>query len=473
MRILLEVVPTESLLAAVDADADLAGNPSAAEQLTNAGMAVDADWPAMELGPPKDTLGSKLAGRPRFERIKDAVNRVSDTVNRAPFPFELPDWRPERRTMLFRAILPADERDALNALQVAANQARIIAVYNDPEVAVMQRGHQDGARGTAADVTELMACPRLRAGGLTGRGVPVVLVDTGINIAHLRDRGREHEIDEHLSVAALGSTEPPGLSGVGHGTLSAFQVGLAAPEAILADHAVLGRPVETNNEPLIKAWLSDIEPGFARLHKYLTNLPESERRLVVSNSWAMINPDWDFDVAHVENFSDNVEHPFNRMVVALVDAGADVLFAAGNCGEPHPVHNCGFRSQPICGANSLPEVITVGAVDIDGERLGYSSQGPGRIFDEKPDLCGYSHYDGSGVKIGYRPEAVDWGTSTACPGVAGVVAAVRTRYSAGDLSPRDLKALLLQTARRPPGSGYNPDIGYGVVDPGALLQLLP
>ena len=466
------MIPTESLLAAVDADADLAGNPRSAEQLTNAGMAVDAEWPAMELGPSKDTLGSRLAGRRRFEKIKDAVNRVSDTVNRAPLPFDLPEWKPERRTMLFRAILPADERDALNALQVAANEARIVGVYNDPEVALMQLAHRDPARGTVQNVSELMASERLRDQGLTGRGVPVVLVDSGINIAHLRERGREHEIDEDLSVVS-GSSEGPGFSGVGHGTLSAFQVGIAAPEATLADHAVLGRPVETSGEPLIKAWLSDIEPGLALLHEYLTGIPESERRLVVSNSWAMINPDWDFDIAHVENFSDNVDHPFNRMVVALVDAGADVLFAAGNCGEPHPVYNCGFRNQPICGANSLRDVITVGAVDIDGERLGYSSQGPGRIFDEKPDLCGYSHYDGSGVKIGYRPDAVDWGTSTACPGVAGVVAAVRTRYSAGDLSPRELKALLLQTARRPPSAGHSPDLGYGVVDPGALIQQLP
>ena len=153
------------------------------------------------------------------------------------------------------------------------------------------------------------------------------------------------------------------------------------------------------------------------------------------------------------------------MVQALVEEGADVLFAAGNCGQPHPVGGCGFKGQPICGANALDEVITVGAVDIDGERLGYSSQGPGRIVAEKPDLCGYSHYAGSGIYY------ADWGTSTACPGVAGVVAAVRSRYSPAELSPQALKAALLSSAR-PADAPHNPDIGYGVIDPARLLERL-
>jgi subtilisin family serine protease len=157
------------------------------------------------------------------------------------------------------------------------------------------------------------------------------------------------------------------------------------------------------------------------------------------------------------------------MVRELVKLGADFLFSAGNCGDLDPAARCGFKTQPICGANSLEEVITVGAVDIDGTRLGYSSQGPGRIVAEKPDLCGYSHYQGSG--IGTPP--VDWGTSTACPGVAGVIAALRTRYSSADLSPHDLKRVLLDSARRPDGTGHSPDTGYGVIDAAALLDQLP
>jgi subtilisin family serine protease len=475
LRVLLEVVPSKSLLAAVDADDDLAGNPHAAQALSQAGMEVDPSWPALELGPPRTAVGSLeavVAGRPRLRRIADGVNLVGDVVNRVgdALPFvdaQVPPWTPERRTMLFRALLPPDERAALRALSVADEQTRIFGVFNDPAVAIAHRRLSTEPFGTVEQVEALMSCAWLHEHSFTGEGVSVAVVDSGINLDYLAGRGRRHVLDAGLSHVPKWADHEPGQFPVGHGTLAAFQVGIAAPDATLLDHAVLGRSYEDDDEPLIKAWLSDIEPGYVALHRYLSEQEPSERRLVVTNSWAMIDPDWDFPTAHIENFSDNARHPFNRMVRALVRAGADVLFAAGNCGREDPVRWCGFTSQPICGANSMPDVITVAAVDVDGVRLGYSSQGPGRIDGgfEKPDLSGYSHYHGSGV------EPADWGTSTACPGVAGVVAAVRSRYSAAELPPLELKQLVLRSARGA-ADGHNPDTGYGVIDPRALLEEL-
>src|SRR2546426_12390427 len=37
-----------------------------------------------------------------------------------------------------------------------------------------------------------------------------------------------------------------------------------------------------------------------------------------------------------ENYSANPDHPFNQVTGALVAAGADVFFAAGNCGAGCP-----------------------------------------------------------------------------------------------------------------------------------------
>src|SRR2546426_4729724 len=37
-----------------------------------------------------------------------------------------------------------------------------------------------------------------------------------------------------------------------------------------------------------------------------------------------------------ENYSANPEHPFNQVTGALVAAGADIFFAAGNCGADCP-----------------------------------------------------------------------------------------------------------------------------------------
>ncbi|HEY3864517.1 MAG TPA: S8/S53 family peptidase [Solirubrobacteraceae bacterium] len=473
IRVLLEVIPSESLLAAIDEDTSLAGNPNAAQALSGAGMSVDPAWPALSLGPDRPTIGSTLADRPRFESIRGTLNKVGETVNKVgetlPMEFRIPTWEaPERRTVLFRAGLPPGDA-ATKALAVAAEQTRVVGVYSDPQVALASRRIKDPAYGTADDVAERMGVARLHESGLNGEGVPVVVVDSGISLDYLRDRGREHELDPVLSCTTKGSPHAPGQFPAGHGTLAAFQIGIAAPQATLVDQGVLTDRTPTDGEPLIQAWLSDIEPGYVELHRYLSALDKPSRRLVVSNSWAMIRPDWDFEIEHVQNFSDNPQHPFNRMVCELTELGADFLFSAGNCGELDPVGRCGFKTQPICGANSLEEVITVGAVAIDGTRLGYSSQGPGRIVVEKPDLCGYSHYQGSG--IGSPP--VDWGTSTACPGVAGVIAALRTRYSSDELSPYDLKRVVLESARRPSGAGHSPDTGYGVIDAAALLDRLP
>jgi subtilisin family serine protease len=248
--------------------------------------------------------------------------------------------------------------------------------------------------------------------------------------------------------------------------MAAFQVGIAAPAATIVDHAVIVIGKDPGDGPVFDAWLSDITPGYQLLFDHLSG-QGAGRPLVVSNSWALVDPAWDFPPGSDECFADNPNHPFNRLVCDLVRLGADVLFAAGNCGQPHPVGGCGFDTQPIRGANSLKEVITVAAVDIDGVRLGYSSQGPGLLELEKPDLCGYSHYMGSGI------DGADWGTSAACPGVAGVVAAVRTRHSPEALPPDELKRLLNDAARREDGAAHDPDIGFGVVDPAALLGVLP
>jgi subtilisin family serine protease len=472
LRVMLEVIPRPSLLAAMGEDADLAGNPAAADALSGAGLVIDPGWPAQSLGPQRARLGSALAGRPRVDAVVGALNRMTETVNKVGDAVPVVDVprvptmsHPQRRTVLFRAELPPGE-DALNALRVAREHARIVGVYNDPPVALVQRRSRDPAYGAIADVEDLIGVQRLREAGLDGDGVRVAVVDAGIDLAYLHEHQREHELDSALSRTTPGSPEQPGNFPADHGTLAAYQVGVAAPKATVIDQALLTEQHETDDEPLIQAWLSDIEPGYLDLQRYLAGVEESERRLVVSNSWALTDPDWDFPVEHVKNFSDNPDHPFNRAVRDLVALGADVLFAAGNCGQPYPTRDCGFARQPICGANSLEEVITVGAVDIDGERLGYSSQGPGRLLFEKPDLCGYSHYYGSGVK------PVDWGTSTACPLVAGVLAALRTRYSAQQLAPVALKRALLESSRRPAGSGHNLDTGYGVIDAAALLDRL-
>jgi subtilisin family serine protease len=156
---------------------------------------------------------------------------------------------------------------------------------------------------------------------------------------------------------------------------------------------------------------------------------------------------------------------------SMIGSGIDVVFAAGNCGGAWPDRRCGSSDRgpgrSILGANSHPDVITVGAVTIHDDVLGYSSEGPGTLSANKPDLAGFSHFQGSGIS------PFDGGTSAACPVVAGVVAALRSKPSARGLTPAQLKAFLVKSARDVAGNGWDPQTGYGVIDAGAAWALLP
>lgn len=59
------------------------------------------------------------------------------------------------------------------------------------------------------------------------------------------------------------------------------------------------------------------------------------------------------------------------------------------------------------------------------------------------------------------------GTSMAAPQVAGVAALIR--QAAPSLSAAQIIRLMESTARRAPGSGWNPDVGWGVLDGGAAM----
>jgi subtilisin family serine protease len=221
--------------------------------------------------------------------------------------------------------------------------------------------------------------------------------------------------------------------------------------------------------------LSDAVLAYSKLRQVLQAQPADKRSLVISNSWGMFSPLSDFPIGHPGNYSDNPAHPFNVIVASLESAGADILFAAGNCGHECPDGRCAFGGMlPICGANSHPAVLSVAGVDTAGQRVGYSSQGPGRLAANKPDLAAYTHFAGSDVFLdpAGQPEP-DSGTSAACPVAAGVVAAVRSKYPTSKLSPAQLRALLFKTAKDIGKTGFDFNNGWGIIDPMALLKALP
>jgi subtilisin family serine protease len=389
-------------------------------------------------------------------------------------PFDLAQpldfsFAPERAAPVVRGILPDDT--AGQRVQALTASPDVVGVFSDPFVERSAICHKR-AIGTDRDVARQLSVRKLEQAGLTGRGVLVAVVDSGISIDYLRDRGRDPKLDRRRSYVPrdvdLKPGEFPTYHGMGHGTMCAYDVGIAAPKATLLDYAALQAEAFPSPRRSTTSLLSEAVKAYGNLLRLIRNMPEGRRRLVVTNSWGLYSPKWDFPRGRPGNYSDNPGHPFNVIVASLERAGADILFAAGNCGPDCPSDRCEYRpkQRTIVGANSHPRVLSVAAIDSQRRLLGYSSEGPGCLSSEKPDIAAYSQFEGSGVY------PYDDGTSAACPTAAGVVAAIRTRYSAKQVPPKQLRALIKKTAADLGGQGYDYRYGWGAIDPPRLVEKL-
>jgi subtilisin family serine protease len=408
-----------------------------------------------------------------------AVPGVRFDSSYAPVPIP-PSPGTDRAAFLAMAATPAAptyvlraavQRERIDDFLTQANQdPHVVGVFADARIQPIAPVCPAGPVGTDLDVEELLAVADLHARGMDGAGVLAVIVDTGVNMTYLRDRGKHPAFDSELSWGPLGN-QPLGEMPVDHGTMCAYDVCIAAPRCTLVDHALLTS--EAGGGSVMDGFLSDAVQSYGLLLSYMVQAPgpfagdSTPRTLVVNNSWGMFHQSWDFPVGSPQNYSDNPDHPFNIIVASLEAAGADILFAAGNCGTECADLRCqGVTNAGIFGANSHEAVLSVAGVKIDKQRIGYSTKGPGRLVQQKPDVASYTHFAGSGVYD------ADGGTSAATPVLAGVVAAVRRLYPASLISPDRMRDLIRETAE-PRGNGaFNFEYGHGIIDVAALLTAL-
>lgn len=390
----------------------------------------------------------------------------------------------ELSSFIVRASVDENELKKLEKEQKSAS-SRIIGIYSDPEIEVCDPTPKDPLEESASGTSRIcpgapalgndrhvaarLGIPNLHRRRMNGSGVYVAIVDTGINLSHLRSRGKSPMLD----IANSWMARPGDVAGrlpVGHGTMVAYDALIAAPRATLLDIALL-RTTRTGGS-VMAGFLSDAVKAFAHLYRIMRSVsrPGGFRSMVVNNSWGMFNESWDFPVGHPGRYLDNPAHPFNRIVGVLEHAGADIVFAAGNCGRDCPDGRCqGDTKAGIMGANSHPQVLSVAGVDLLKRRVGYSTSGPGRLSYMKPDLCGYTHFRGSGVY------PADGGTSAAAPVVSGLVAAFRSRfpYIPGNYrtTPAAIRNILTRTAEDRGSLGFDFDYGWGIAS-GQKLALI-
>jgi serine protease AprX len=309
--------------------------------------------------------------------------------------------------------------------------------------------HPFNAGVSLDEIREKLGVEEVWETGARGAGVVVGILDQGID-------GSEYPVTGGYSREGA---QQPGAGSIGsHGSMCAADVLVAAPEAKLYDYPFLIR-----------------RSGGALV---MLNAVLEQRRLdgtphLISNSWGFYAvPPQEQEPGH--EIWDS-EHPLHRKVREVVSSGAAVFFAAGNCGQPCPAGNCHSSSigpgTSIHATNSLAEVITVAAVNSKGERIGYSSQGPGMFEPEKPDVAAYSHFFGNfgpGRPGGEHPSRFDNGTSAACPLAAGVAALLLSARPG--LTPGQLRAALVAGAEG--DGGWSPDFGLGIVNAGESFARL-
>ena len=325
--------------------------------------------------------------------------------------------------------------------------------------------------GNSATVRAKINVAQLAAKQLDGTGIAIAIMDTGINLKHVTNKlGHAVRLDAANSWAPAGLSIQPGTHPVDHGSMCAYDALMIAPKATLLDCPILSSNVPGGSvmggtlssallafAQMIASWAVAFAPGGAGI-KY--------KGLVISNSWGIFHPSWDFPVGHSGRFCDNPRHPFNLIVSTLASTGADIVFAAGNCGAQCADGRCNARTtQAIMGASAHQDVLTLAGCDTNDRRVGYSSQGPSIVgmFQQKPDVTAYTHFLGSEAFGNGSPDS---GTSAACPVASGCVAALRTKLPPVATPPANLFAQLRATARQVNSpAGWNGDYGFGIIDP--------
>ncbi len=300
----------------------------------------------------------------------------------------------------------------------------------------------------------------------SGSGARVAIIDTGAEIAHPEFIGR---------VAGLtsfdASRSPAGLDTVGHGTHVASLACAAGNNGVGLVGAGLGCRLlvvksDFTDSSVAASIVWGVDHGADAITMSFGTAPGAQPSLPVVNA---------------------IDYAVKKGVV-LVSAAAD-----------DPIEDQGYPSSVLQPTNTGPDLskgrgLSVTAADFFDRRASFAGRGTqislaaygsygggtnggppgifgaftsaqnaldtGALGDGRP--CGCRTTFGSDARYAYLQ-----GTSMAAPMVAAASALVRDLNP--DLGARRIVRLMKQTARRPAGTGWNPELGWGILDAGAAL----
>jgi len=297
--------------------------------------------------------------------------------------------------------------------------------------------------GLSLDQLSQIRVPDLHQRGLSGKGVVVAVFDSGFrNLVHeafsTMTIAAEHDfVNDRDSVRASRDTHGTNTLSVLGGFKEGRLVGPAYGATFLlaiTENAASETPVEEDNWAVAAEWAEALGAD------------------VISSSLGYL----DFDLPYT-SYTDadmNGDTAMTTRAAALAaERGVVVVNSAGNGGFSDSSNTLG---APADGR----AVLAVGAVDVFGERAGFSSVGPTADGRTKPDVAARGVR--AVVASAFDPQAYGLanGTSFSCPLVAGVVALLLEARP--DLTvPQVLEAL-----RSTASQAAAPDnlLGWGIVD---------
>ncbi len=409
-----------------------------------------------------------LREQPRWEHVRGRVASLDRVARRRAVVGMLRDLadrtQPPLLTFLAKAGVRAHVREVqrlwiVNALVVRGDEKALMLLAEHPAVAriLPNRVHhlpdalqRPPLSPQAWHLVQIAADRVHRELGITGRGVVVANMDTGVDWTHpalsatYRGKNGQHDYN-WFDVTGTYPTAPG--DGHGHGTFTmglmvgrateTVQVGVA-PGATWIAVKVFADNGTTTDAQLHQGFQWILAP--TDLHG---NNPDPARAPdIVSNSWG----------------SDNGgDETFLPDVMAWRAAGIIPVFAAGNNGQVGP----GSVGTP----GAFASVIAVGAVDANGLVADFSGRGPAPTGLLKPDVTAPGVDVYSTVPNGY---AYGSGTSFSTPIVAGVLALMREARP--DLDFEGLYHLLTRTSDDFGTPGPDNDYGWGRVNAYAAVR---